>query len=149
MKDDKKLKQLAIEQLGKTPIVQVACEKIGLPRSTFYKWKAKDEKFSDAVDKAIFDGRNLINDFAEAQLVNAIKDGNMTGIIYWLNHNHKNYGNKLEISGRLKTDNGQLTPEQEASIKQALELASLLGNNNLLINADGQVETTVSSEPQQ
>ncbi|MFA6228176.1 MAG: hypothetical protein WC668_03225 [Patescibacteria group bacterium] len=132
MKDDQKLKQLAIEQLGKTPIVQVVCEKIGLPRSTFYKWKAKDDKFSEAVDKAMFDGRNLINDFAESQLISNIKNNQLTAIIYWLNHNHKNYGNKLEINGKLKNDNAPLTPEQEQAIMRVVELAD--STNQHLIN---------------
>ncbi|MDD4901733.1 MAG: hypothetical protein PHE24_01215 [Patescibacteria group bacterium] len=136
MKDDEKLKQLAIEQLNKTPIVQVVCEKIGLPRTTFYRWKENDEKFAEAVNKAICDGRHLINDFAESQLLTAIKNNNLTAIIYWLNHNHKNYANKLEIDGRVKTDNGRLTPEQEESIKQALKLASLFENNNLLTSQE-------------
>jgi hypothetical protein len=125
MKDDKKLKQLSIEQLSKTPIVQVVCEKIGLPRTTFYRWKKNDPEFAEAAERAICDGRHLINDFAESQLINAIKNNNLTATIYWLNHNHKNYGNKIEIDGQLKTSNGRLTPEQEENIKQALVLASL------------------------
>jgi hypothetical protein len=144
--EKKKLKLLALEQLNKTPIIQVVCEKIGLPRTTFYRWKEKDEKFSETVDKAMFDGRHLINDFAESQLLNAIKNNNLTAIIYWLNHNHKNYTNKLEINGKFKTDNGRLTPEQETNVKQALELASLFGNNNLLINKDCSEEKNISSE---
>ncbi len=144
--EKKKLKLLAIEQLNKTPIIQVVCEKIGLPRTTFYRWKEKDKKFSEAVDKATFEGRHLINDFAESQLLNAIKNNNLTAIIYWLNHNHKNYANKLEINGKLKTEVKCLTPEQEANIKRALELTSLLKNNNLLINKDSQEEKTISSE---
>lgn len=146
MKDDKKLKQLAIEQLNKTPIIQVVCEKIGLPRTTLYRWKEKDEKFAEEVDKAMCEGRHLINDFAESQLLNAIKNNNLTAIIYWLNHNHKNYANKLEINGKLKADNGRLTPEQEEIIKRALELASLFGNKELLINQDSQKEQTSSLE---
>lgn len=132
MNDDEKLKKLAIEQLNKTPIIQVVCEKIGLPRTTFYRWKENDEKFAEAVDEATNEGRHLINDFAESQLLNAIKNNNLKAIIYWLNHNHKNYTNKLEISGRLKADNGRLTPEQEIDIKRALELAALSGKNILL-----------------
>lgn len=146
MKDYEKLKQLAIEQLNKTPIVQVVCEKIGLARTTFYRWKEKDEIFAEAVDKAIHDGRHLINDFAESQLLNAIKNNNLTAIIYWLNHNHKVYANKLEINGRLKTENGNLTPEQEENIKQALELASLFTNNHLPTNSDSQGEQLSAPE---
>jgi len=149
MKKSKQNKDLIIDQLKKTPVAESACQKIGISRMTLFRWKKEDPEFAKAFDEALDEGRDLVNDVAISQLLNAIKNGNLSAITYWLNHNHKNYGNKLEISGRLKTDNGQLTPEQAASIKQALELASLLGNNNLLINADGQVETTISSESQQ
>jgi len=117
-----------------------------LSRPTFYRWKKKDEKFADDVDQAMEDGRHLINDFAESQLLNAIKNNNLTAIIYWLNHNHKTYANRLEINGKLKTGDGRLTPEQEISIKQALELASLLESNNLLNNKDSQEAKCDSSE---
>lgn len=123
MKDDKTLKRLAIEQLTKTPIIQVMVEKIGLARATFYRWKQNDKDFSEAVDKAITEGRNLVNDFAESQLINAIKNSDMRAITYWLNHNNKHYTNKLELSGSFNV-NDQLTPEQEELVKKALELAS-------------------------
>jgi ACT domain-containing protein len=124
MNKQDKLKELIIEQLKKIPINQIACEKTGLPRSTFYKWKIKDKKFSDDVDKAIYEGKYLINDLAESQLLNAIKDRNMTAILFWLKSHHKDYGTKVEITGKLKTENESLTPEQEELLKKALELAS-------------------------
>lgn len=128
MKDDKTLKRLAIEQLTKTPIIQVMVEKIGLARATFYRWRQNDKDFSEAVDKAITEGRNLVNDFAESQLINAIKNSDMRAITYWLNHNNKHYTNKLELSGNFNV-NDQLTPEQEELVKKALELASFKNTN--------------------
>jgi len=143
-KEQKRLKGLALEQLNKTPIIQVVCEKVGIPRATFYRWKTKDDKFSDEVDKALCEGRHLINDFAESQLLNAIKNNNLTAIIYWLNHNHKIYANKLEISGKFKTDNGQLTPEQEENIRKALELTALLNHDNPLNKKDGSEDPNLN-----
>ena len=147
MKDDKRLKALFIEQLSKTPIIQVICEKAGISRPTFYRWKEKDQKFAEAADRALEEGRGLINDFAESQLINAIKDGNMGAVTYWLNHNHQNYSNKLEINGRFKTE-ASLTPEQEENIRRALEMGGVFGNNNLLIaNLGNQEEAPTSPEP--
>lgn len=123
------IKETLIEQAKKTPIVQIACEKAGVSRATFYRWKNKDPFFSEKIEEALFEGRHLINDYAESQLISAIRNGNMTAIIYWLNHNHKNYRNKLEVTGKIKSD-GLLTPEQEERIMKALELASLIGNDN-------------------
>lgn len=119
-------KKLIIEQLKKTPIVQVSCEKIGLGRATFYRWKKEDEAFSKDVDDALLEGNLLVNDLAESQLINAIKNSNLGAIVFWLKHHHPNYATKVEVTAHLKHQNEILTPEQEALVKRALKLASLL-----------------------
>ena len=121
-----KTKQDIIVQLQKTPIIEYACKNTGLGRSTFYRWRKDDESFANEVDQALTKGRLLINDMAESQLISGIKDKNMTAIIFWLKHNHKNYSTRIESSGKLRTEH-KLTPEQEEEIKRALNLASLLG----------------------
>ena len=79
-------KELIIEKLKSLPIIQIACEKIGIGRATYYRWREQDPEFADAANKAIREGQQFINDMAESQLLSAIKDQNMTAIIYWLNH---------------------------------------------------------------
>jgi len=126
------IKEQIIEQLKKAPIIQVACQKAQIARATFYRWKRADTEFSSDVGKAMHEGRKLINDYAESQVIKAIQDGNMTAAFYWLNHNHKNYRNRVEVTGRIKS-NGSLTPEQQERIMRALEMASLVKNNQLKI----------------
>jgi hypothetical protein len=41
--------------------------------------------------------------------------------MYWLNHNHSQYSNRLEIRGKIETSR-ELTPEQEKNIAKALGL---------------------------
>ena len=112
---------LLLMQLKKTPIVQVACEKTGISRATYYRWRKDDPEFADKADIAIDEGLNLINDMAESQLISAIKDRNLTGIIFWLKNHHKNYSPKLEVT----TKNGDIpiTDEQREIIKQSLDMA--------------------------
>jgi len=124
-----KNKQLLIEQLKKTPIIQIACEKIGVGRATFYRWKKDDENFSTQVDEALLDGNELVNDMAESQLMSAIRDKNLTAIIFWLKNHHQSYATKIEVTAKLKHDDEQLTPEQEALVMKALKLASVLPEN--------------------
>jgi len=119
-----KEKELIVEQLKKTPIITVSCEKTGIAKATFYRWKKDDKKFSIAADDAIITGSQLINDLAESQLVSAIKDRNLTAIIYWLNHHHKTYETKVHIEGKIKTER-VLTLEEQKCIKKALELSRL------------------------
>lgn len=117
-------KALLLEHLNKTPIVQIACEKSGVGRATYYRWRKEDPDFAVRADEALSEGRLLVNDMAESQLMSAIRDKNMTAIIYWLKHHHSSYTTRVEISGSLRTE-AALTPEQEALIQKALELTIL------------------------
>lgn len=125
MKIDKN-KELVIQQLKKTPIVQVSCEKVGIGRATFYRWKQEDKDFATRADEALLEGSLLVNDVAESQLMSAIRDKNLTAIIFWLKHHHPSYATKVEVTARLKADNEILTPEQEELVTKALKLASLI-----------------------
>ena len=122
-----KTKDLFLEQLRKTPIVQVACEKVSISRNSVYRWRSEDQEFSTAMDLAIADGHLLVNDLAESKLIGALKDGNMAGIMYWLKHHHPSYKTKIEIEGQLNIIE-ELSPEQKEQVRQALQLAELLLN---------------------
>ncbi len=117
-------KTLLLEQLQKTPIIQIACEKSGVGRATYYRWRKEDGEFATQADEALLEGRSLVNDMAESQLLSAIRDKNMTAIIYWLKHHHASYRTKIEISGTLDTQQ-PLSEEQQALVQRALELATL------------------------
>lgn len=125
-----KEKAMLIEQLRKTPIVQIACEKLGIGRATYYRWRKDDNEFSEKSDEALLAGSLLVNDMAESQLMSAIKDKNLTAIIFWLKHHHPSYATKVEVTAHLKSQNETLTPEQEALVNKALQLAFLIPNIN-------------------
>ena len=124
MKKNESNKNLLLEQLKKTPIVQIACEKAGIGRATFYRWKAEDPTFAKAADEALFEGILLVNDLAESQLIGAVKDRNVQAIMYWLRHHHKDYKNRLEIEGSVNTIQ-ELSPEQKELVKKALEMTGI------------------------
>ncbi|KKW19795.1 MAG: hypothetical protein UY63_C0006G0037 [Parcubacteria group bacterium GW2011_GWA2_51_10] len=100
-KEEKRLKALAaktedqkralVAQLRRTPIVQLACERTGVGRSTYYQWRARDKIFARAAERALKAGQFLINDMAESRLMRMIQDDNLTAIIFWLKHNHPKY----------------------------------------------------------
>lgn len=124
MKKSDQTKQLLLEQLKKTPIVQIACEKLGVSRASFYRWRAEDAAFAQRADEATLEGHLLVNDLAESQLIGAVKDRNLQAIMYWLKHHHKDYRNRLEIEGTLNTIT-ELSDEQKALVKKALELTGV------------------------
>lgn len=117
-------KQVILENLKQVPIIQVACQKSGIGRASYYRWRKGDKSFAKKADEAVHEGRLLINEMAESQLINSIKEQNMTGIIFWLKNNNPVYGDKVELTHKAK--NKKLTPDQEKLIDKALRLASLV-----------------------
>jgi predicted DNA binding protein len=117
-------KKVIIEHLKKAPIIQLACERAEISRMTFYRWKKEDKKFAEAVDEALVSGSAIVNDMAESKLITAIKEQNLTAIIFWLKHHHSAYATRVELAVRQPVSE-QLTPDQEAVVKKALALASL------------------------
>ena len=83
-----------IRQLQTTPLVQIACDRAGVPRATYYRWRTNDIVFSRAADHALEAGRFLVNDMAESQLIRKVKNGDGSSMRYWLSHNHPRYSKK-------------------------------------------------------
>lgn len=121
-------KQAVIEQLRKSPIVQITCEKTGVGRATYYRWRKDDPEFAEACDQALCEGSALINDMAESQLLSAIRDKNLTAIIFWLKHHHKTYETRVNVQGTIKHQAEALTEEQSELVERALQLAGLIEN---------------------
>ncbi len=114
-------KTLLLEQLKKTPVIQIAAEKTGIARATYYRWRKSDEEFAKACDEALLEGSSLINDMAESQLLSAIRDKNMTAIIFWLKHHHNQYATRVEVTATVNKEI-HLNPEQQQIFDQAIKL---------------------------
>lgn len=112
-------KKILLEHLEKTPIVQIACEKSGVGRSTYYRWLEQDKKFARSAKQALVKWVLTMNDLAESQLLKSVRDGNMTAIIFWLKSRHLSYWNKLEIVEN--TDKEELTKAQKEVIRRVLK----------------------------
>ncbi len=126
--NQEKIKALFIEQLKKTPVVQVVCEKIQIGKSSIYRWKKSDKEFKKAVDEAMSEGTDYISDMAESRLIEAIRDRNLRAVFFWLKSHSNRYSTKVEINGRLKMENEPLTQDQQDLIKKALEYSGLLND---------------------
>jgi len=116
-------KQRLIEELRKTPIVQVACQKINISRATYYRLRKQDAEFAKLADGALAEGRIIVNELGEAQTISLMKERDMQAIRFWLSHNDPRYSNKLEIKGFIHNTNDKITPEQEELLRQALKFA--------------------------
>lgn len=125
IKRQQKEKLALIENLKQVPIVQVAANKSGIGRATYYRWRQQDKEFAKLADESLAEGISMINDMSESQIISAIKDGNLTAAFYWLNHRHVAYGNKVEVTTGLKEADETLTPEQQETVRKALALSGL------------------------
>lgn len=130
--DKKKL----LTKLAKMPIVEAACKQIGLPRATYYRWRKDDEAFAEACDDAIEQSAHMVNDLAESQLINAIKNQNMTAIMFWLKHHHGSYRTRVEVDARIEAIQQELTPEQAETVAKALRLAGLISAEEISDGTD-------------
>ena len=86
--DDKKK---LLDELEEIPIVSIVARRVGISKSTIYKWRDEDEKFSKAMDRAIKRGRGNITDLAEGTLVTNMKKGDFRSVKYWLDNNERRY----------------------------------------------------------
>lgn len=126
----KQVKENLLEQFRKIPIAQIACEKAGISRASYYRWRSEDEEFKKAADAALTEGEAFITDMTESQLISLIRDKNFPAINLWLRTHHPKYTNKVELLGRLTIEDEPLTPEQEALIAEALKLAGVNDKND-------------------
>lgn len=80
-----------LQILSETPIVTLACKKVGLNPCTYYRWYNSDRDFRKQADEILSVGRMTINDMAEGSIIKEIKNGNMRANIFWLQHNDSRY----------------------------------------------------------
>jgi len=123
-----KVKDAFLEQLRKVPIIQVACEKVGISRNSVYRWKNDDPEFEKELTTALEEGEALVNDMSENQLLVLIREKNWHAISFWLRKRNPKFKDKIEVEVKPKQE--ELTPEQEATVREALRLAGTLPNEN-------------------
>lgn len=85
-------------------IVSLACEKVGISRQTFYRWKHEDPEFAQAVEEV--NERAL--DLVEGYMFKQIEAGDSRMIMFYLNNRgrRRGYGYKNESGG---DKNGSIT----------------------------------------
>ncbi len=80
-----------LREFQENPLITRACQKIGIARSTYYRWYNYDADFRQDVDHAQNRGREKLTDFAESKLLENIRNNQYASIAYWLSHNTTRY----------------------------------------------------------
>jgi hypothetical protein len=89
-----------IDQLKKMPIVQIAVERAGVSRPTYYRWLDEDSAFRDDAMSAISEGESFISDKSEGQLFALIGDKHFGAIKTYLQHHNEKYSQGKGLGGR-------------------------------------------------
>lgn len=91
MRRTQKTVEKLLTELERTGIPLTACSKVGVSRSTYYRWRQENITFKLMTDEAIRVGRENITDLAESKLVKNISAGNQRAIEFQLRHNDPRY----------------------------------------------------------
>lgn len=84
-------KEKVLEALKQMPVIEVACKRSGISRATYYRWCKEDISFKTATCISLSEGKGLINDAVESQLISSALSGKFASMKFWLTHNHQNY----------------------------------------------------------
>jgi len=91
---DDKTKNNLLQELEKSGNVYFSCHKIGINRSTYYRWFQDDKVFRKNAVWAIRQGRANNCDIAIQALMIKIKEKDMRAIEFYLKHNDSTYKTK-------------------------------------------------------
>lgn len=88
----KKIQEKFLETLKHTPIVEHACDTVGISRNTIYRWKKESPRFRNKVEESLSFGVDRVNDFAESNILNEIKSRKIETTKWWLSRRHSAFG---------------------------------------------------------
>jgi hypothetical protein len=146
MRKSKKILNQLIEEIERTPVIQVACDKVGVSRNTFYRWMKEDQSFLERVSEAKSLGEGLVNDVAISNVLEGIKNKDSMYTKYWLNRKHpdfrKPYVKKTDIHDilsvyiekRIKESHIHISEEIRDELKKGIKRL----NNQWFVHGDNK-----------
>jgi len=84
-------KKKLMEELEKTPFILHASKKVGIDKSSIYRWMKKDKRFKKQIEDALSMGRSSLCDFAESKLIKKVEEEDFRAIKLVLENNDKRY----------------------------------------------------------
>lgn len=147
MRRTQKTVEKLLTELERTGIPLTACSKVGVSRSTYYRWRQENITFKLMTDEAIRIGRENITDLAESKLVKNISDGNQRAIEFQLRHNDPRYKyfSQLEFAKMLDDRPGE--PER-SSLQALVEIVFDSIEIELIMKTDENGTTTEGDIPE-
>lgn len=149
MRRTQKTVEKLLTELERTGIPLTACSKVGVGRSTYYRWRQENITFKLMTDEAIRIGRENITDLAESKLVKNISDGNQRAIEFQLRHNDSRYRyfNQLEFAKMLES-RPQEGKEEESKLQTFVAIVFDSIESELIMRTDANGTTTDGDIPE-
>lgn len=119
-------KKKFLKALREMHIVLGACHRVGIGKTTYYRWRQEDPEFAAAADAAIREGIELVNEAAEGNIIAEIKNKDKDASKFWLKHRHPAYATKVQIEN--KPPEEPTTPEEDAAIQRIEEMLDAESN---------------------
>ena len=111
--------------LKEIPIVVLACKKVGLDKSTFYRWKNSDKRFAREVSRAMSRGVEYISDIAEAHVIQGVKKGERNYVLTWLKSHRSPYKRTEKTTVEIKQKLETTVPKTEKRGRRNVLLPSI------------------------
>jgi hypothetical protein len=93
------IKKQILQRLTKNFTIASACHAAGIDRKTFYRWVEEDIEFKIQAYNNIQEAKKDVTDAAYTRLVKHIENGNLTAVMYWLNHKDPEISSKaIDVS---------------------------------------------------
>lgn len=124
----KHLKKQLLHEITQVPVIEIACQKVGISRQTFYRWRAANTSFSQEIETALNMGRDFVNDVSESTILEHIKNGEIRPAIFWLRHNNPRYKNNQRIENMNQINNNKSLQDMTEIAKQNLFKSVEAGN---------------------
>ncbi len=118
-------KKRFLEALKENHIVLAACRKVGVGKSSYYRWR-QDPEFAKAADEAIAEGIELVSEAAESNIITAIKSRDKEASKFWLKARHPAYTTKVRVE-KVEPE-APLTTEEEQKLLEGLEKMASIEN---------------------
>lgn len=119
-------KESLLEEIRQNSIIELACKKTGIGRTTFYRWRKEDFNFAVKVSEAIEQGRSVITDMVLSQFIKKIQEGYFPALKSWMDH-HDDYFISKSTDAYQKQDE---TPELPKELIEEIDNLSRMNFEN-------------------
>lgn len=119
-----RVKDAFLEHLRKVPIVQAACEQVGVSRNSVYTWRNTDPSFRKQMEEALAEGEALMNDITENQLLSLISEKHWPAISFWLTKRNSRFRDRVDVRTTFDSADDTLSLEQETLVREALRFSA-------------------------